>query len=395
MQPSETQWQEIEAAWSADRSFEAVRLYRLVTGATVADAYEAVQAYLAKRTPTMPTASAKAVDDRQGDDERVQRYLDSGHARRGELVGHWRNRAGDICVLVLFQREPTPQFELGVFPVEVGNWGHQLNGCSLHLPELEAALAGQRELPGADFAGDVGVTAALRDRLAALRPRPSSPVPASAPSVGVPHWRASRTRLFTLAASVFEDEFLYLPERITPAVWNGVRAAIPGNAAMQEYCDELPAGTLALSAGSEHLERAATPLLWMHCLARCDARAITIGSLDTLFADLAAARVDMSAWTSEVATVWPLWLAVVDVAGRRRELLPWWLRACGAQTDSAIGLLAPHEVRALARRLDVLLAALAEKGALQLSAPDVSAISAVVHAAAEQGRWLVGWEPGT
>lgn len=336
-----------------------------------------------------------AADERQGDGERVRRYLVSGHARRGELVGHWRNRSGDICVLVLFQREPVLRFELGVFPVEVGHWGHQLNGCSLELPEVEAALAGQRELPGADFACNDGIAAALHDRLAALRPRPSSPVPASASASGVPHWRASRTRLFALAASVFEDEFLYLPERIAQAVWDGVRAAIPSNAAMQEHCDELPPGTLTLGVDSEQFRRAAAPLLWMHCLARCDARAITIGSIDTLFSDLAATRVEVSAWTTAVATAWPLWLAVVDVGGRRRELLPWWLRTCGAQTDNAIGLLAPHDVRALARRVDVLLAALAEKGVLRLSAYDVNATSAFVHAAAEQGCWLVGWEPGT
>lgn len=198
-------------------------------------------------------------------------------------------------------------FELGVFPPQVGNWGHQLNGCSVSRGELDAALAGQRQLHGAEFADDGATMAALRQRLAILFPAARAP----AAAVGTVHWRASRTRLFALAAAPFERGFLLRPATLAAAEWSAL-------------------------------------------LAR----------------------------------------AAEDGALRRRQL-PWWLQGTAAASDCAVGLLTPHELRALAGDLADLVAAARTAGHWPLDTTDTTELQDFVAAAAAEGCWLAGIEPGT
>jgi len=385
MHQDDPRWTAIDAALRSDRMMEALRSYRECTGAELAEALRAIEA----RKTTLAAAAAAAADSQLP--AMVQAYLDSGHARRGDLVGHWRNRAGEFCVLVLYQREPVPMFELGVFPPEVGNWGHQLNGCSVSRGELDAALAGQRPLYGAEFADDSTTVAALRQRLAILFPAARAPVAAA----GAVHWRASRTRLFALAAAPFERGFLLRPATLAAAEWSALLARAAEDGALAEQLHELPVAARALVAGEPNVAPVAHPLLWIDCVSRCQARAWTTDSCDTLFADLAAQPLGDFADSPTLASAAALLYASVDVGALRRRQLPWWLQGTAAASDCAVGLLAPHELRALAGDLADLIAAARSAGSWPLTPTDTTELQDFLAAAAAEGCWLVGIEPGT
>ena len=381
MHQDDPRWTAIDAALRGDRMIEAIRSYREDTGSELADALRAIEArkalLAAVADPPLPAM--------------VQAYLDSGHARRGDLVGHWRNRAGEFCVLVLYQRQPAPMFELGVFPPQVGHWGHQLNGCSVSRSELDAALAGQRALYGAEFADEGASVAALQQRLAVLFPATRAPTA----TTGAVHWRASRTRLFALAAAPFERGFLLRPATLAAAEWSDLLARAADDSALAELIDELPAAARALVAGEPNVAAVAQPLLWIDCVTRCQARAWTTDSCDTLFADLAARPLGEFTASPALAATAALFCASVDVGAQRRRQLPWWLQGTATASDCAVGLLAPHELRELADTLGDLIAASRTAGTWPLSPTDTSALYEFVAAAAAEGRWLVGIEPGT
>ena len=328
----------------------------------------------------------------------IERYLASGFARPGEMVGHWRNARGDVCVLVMFQREPQALFELGVFKPEIGSWGHDLNGFTLSRQELEAAIDGQREIYGTDLAGLTHVREGLRVRLNALFAPKVAAKPVSQPATQpatVPYWRSSHTVFFSLAAEPLEADFVYRPATMSNAAWLLFLQAAAADSDMQEYCDALPAAALQRQPTTLRIPLAAAPLVWMSCLQHCEARSVGVDSLDTLFADLACAPIDTDGIDPDLAMAWPIWLGLVDVATLRRAALPWWLGATATVTESAIGLLAPHEVRMLASHIDGVLQLVVEIGGVELSASDRQAIAVFVREAAETQRWLVGLESGT
>lgn len=385
MHQDDPRWTAIDAALRSDRMMEALRSYRENTGSELAEALRAIEA----RKATLASVAAAAADSQLP--AMVQAYLDSGYARRGDLVGHWRNRHGDFCVLVLYQRQPVPMFELVVFPEKIGHWGHQLNGCLIDLEELEAALAEQRAVHGVEFGDDGASVAALRQRLAALFP--AAPRPGAA--TGVVHWRASRTRLFALAAAPFERGFLLRPATLAAAEWSALLARAAEDGALAEQLDELPVAARALVAGEPNVAPVAQPLLWIDCVTRCQARAWTTNSCDTLFADLAARPLGAFADSPTLASAAALFCASVDVGALRRRQLPWWLQGTAAASDCAVGLLTPHELRALAGDLADLVAAARSAGHWPLDTTDTTELQDFVAAAAAEGCWLVGIEPGT
>ena len=323
----------------------------------------------------------------------IQRYLQSGFARPGELVGYWRNSRGDVCVLILFQREPQPLFELGVFKPDIGSWAHEVNGFTLSQPELELAIKGQREIYGTDLLALPQVCEALRKRLIVLFPVDTRPKSA-AQTASVAAWRASRTMLLSLDAAPFEQDFLYRPPASTSQAWQAMLQEAADNSEMQDYLAELPAAVRVWPATSRSQTQTA-PLVWLRCLQCCAAQSFIVDSVDTMFADLAAETVDTGVLEPDAAMAWPIWLGVADVAGLHRVRLPWWLALTGAVTECAIGLLAPHEVGQLARHIECLLQFTNQQTGLTINAEDTRAISNLVRAAASDRRWLVGMEPGS
>ena len=385
MHQEDPRWPAIDASLRGDRMMEALRSYREYTGVELAAALRAIEARKAKLAAVAapaPEASLPAM---------VQAYLDSGYARRGELVGHWRKRHGEFCVLVLYQRQPVPMFELGVFPEKIGHWGHQLNGTITDLGALEAALTGQRDWYGTEIADDDGRVAALRQRLAALFPA----TPRSAAATAAVHWRASRTRLFALTAAPFERAFLLRSATLAATEWSALLARAADDGALAELLQELPVAARSLVAREPNVAPVAQPLLWIDCVTQCQARAWTVASCDTLFADLAARPLGNFAGSPALASAASLFGSSVDVAAHRRRQLPWWLQGTAAAGDCAIGLLTPHELRALADALGDLVAAARSAGTWPLTTIDTAELQDFIAAATAEGRWLVGIEPGT
>lgn len=128
----------IDAALADQQVIEAIRLYREAMQVSLIEGRRFIEA----RKALLPSAApAEHIGDAVP--EQVRRYLDTGHARSGELLAWWRNPRGDFCVLVRYASTPQPLFEIGVFPPVVGHWGHDLNGLRCDLPQLVDALMGE------------------------------------------------------------------------------------------------------------------------------------------------------------------------------------------------------------------------------------------------------------
>ncbi|MBK6436204.1 MAG: hypothetical protein IPF83_10255 [Rhodanobacteraceae bacterium] len=385
MQDDDPLWQDIDAMLLAGNAIVAIRRYREYTGSDLAPSVLAIEARKRRfETPSpIPTIASQELRP-----DGVQAYLDSGHAPRGDCIAWWSTRAGDFCVLVHTVDAPSPGFELALFPRQVGHWGHQLQGYRLALRDL-LALAEQSALPyRVDFGENSKPPPALREWIAGYLARTRA-VPTS-----TPHWRASRTCLFALSAPEFERDHLFRPPFLDADAWAAVRIMAASDSAMQEYLDELPADEHERVDAVPNLTLRAQPLLWMACLRCCDARALEADAFDTWFADLDTAIVEPRLPLALHPT-WTLWRGLIDIAATRRSGLPWWLRGTGEVSTCAIGLLAPHEVRYLAAQLPSLWSMLEQLGAPLLPAAERGDWLAFITAAASDGRWLVGVEPGS
>lgn len=362
---------QIDAALAADKVIEAIRLYRVATQADLLSGRRFVEARRSMLEPVRavpPTVPAP-----------VQRYLDSGHARRGELFGYWRNARRDWCVLVMFQRQPQALFELGVFAETIAHWGHDLGGRTATVDDLRGALS-TGGFAGAEWGDDAHATAQLRARLRALLPRIAAP-PAVAGSV-----TPSRTAIRVLDGPRFERDWLYLPVRVDGDWWQ-LRAA----RAVSEQA--LAGGSLPLTdvESGKVWPQAAGPLLWSLCCSDCSIASMQAGAADTLFSDLEAQPPNWEALAPAVQMAWFELLLLVDVSTHRRSALPWWLQALAAERSASVGLLGPAAARLLSRHAPELRRLFAENRLLD----DINSILELAGTAAADSHWLVGWEPGT
>ena len=184
-------------------------------------------------------------------------YLDSGFARRGELIGHWRSARHDWCVLVMFQRQPRALFELGVFAETIAHWGHDLNGRTATLDELRDALS-TAGFAGAEWGDAAGVPAQLHARLRELLP-PVAVRPTAASSA-----TPSRTAIYVLDGQRFERDWLFLPSQVDGDWWQ-LHAARAATA--QALLDE--SFPLTVVEPGMAWPQAAGLLLWTVCCGEC------------------------------------------------------------------------------------------------------------------------------
>lgn len=373
--PSSAQWAMIDAAVAEQRQIEAIRLYREATGVALAVAIRALQdrASAASQHPQRLTAAAF--------DLLLQRYFDSGYARPGELWARWQNSTGDCCVLVQIQVVPEPRFELGVFAPGLAHWGHQLNGATLDLAQLRAALAGDGPA-GADWRESPATAELLRRRLLDLTD--------TAP---LRHSRtdgfAAHTALIALRSEVFERDYRHLPALLSMTEWHALHARAMD---CSEAAEMLEAGTPpvgALSADRIELAPASGPVIYALCIADCAASQHEIQASDTYFADLAASRIDSATLSPAAMAAWEIWLQLTDTAGQARHSLPWWLRATGSVRHVNVGLIDPGQAALLQRHQAELQTLLLPHAA----SVDTQRLFALVATAAEAGQWVLGYEP--
>lgn len=383
-EPDAAAWADIDAALAAGNLMAALLRYRTLTGAGIGPArvlLEARSAALVRPAPAPPADAAVP--------EAVQRYLDSGHARPGTLLGWWRNRRGDWNVLVAPASTPG-QLEIGVFPPDHGAWGHALNGYLLGIPQWRALLEAQGEPPSTDLGAD---GPALRTRLAqAIAALPGAPVaslprpaPARALSLG-------KGLIAALAAAPFERDWLFLPRPLTDPP--SLAARVLQHPASREAWEEEAQGELLAALSGTALSQAVLSALLHLVLAECAEDKHQVYSVDVLFADLAAGPPRFAPADGALTQAFALWLAIADPNGQRRPQLPWWLRDA-ANARACAGLLSPPEVRELARWLDPLLAALAGAAGGTHGGTDQRAIADLVRRAAAAGHWILGWEPSS
>lgn len=384
--PDEAQWQQIDEALRTNRLIEAIRLYRVATRSELAMATSTIR----QRQASLHDVDSAVSPMSEPLPEMVRHYLDGGHGRPGELVAQWRNRKGDHCVLVLYQRVPVPMFELGVFP-PVGHWGHDLNGAIYSLAEVGQVVSGERAFYGADFGDDTQALATIRSWLATLT---ATPVKRQVIE-SVLRLRSSRTALYSLDGARFEHDFLFLPQQVPLDWWRETQALAATDGDLHECIEELPAGAITEYPTSVSLGAGTGMVVWARSAIQCAATMTAIDELDTLFADLAAQPIDDQRFTPQTRTAYGLMRGAIDVAGLRRAQRPWWLDALAAQTTASIGLLAPHELRHIARHRDDMSAVLNTSEIPQAMRADLDTVLTAITQAAAADRWLIGIEPGT
>lgn len=384
-EPDAGSWAEIDAALAAGNLMHALARYRGITGAGIGPARVLLEA----RRAALPGAAPPVQPAPDAMPDAVQRYLASGHARPGALLGWWTNSRGEWNVLVAPTATPG-ELELGVFGPEPGPWGHTLHGHRLGSTHWRALLSGDGNPPGTDFgppAGSRSIRLALAQAIHAL--------PVATPVITrMPIARPSLNKGFVAALDVvpFERDWLFLtlPPADPGALAARARADIDTCALWQ---DTHAAADLepALRAGAGTLF--ASGVLLELALAECGRDHTGRFDVDAPFSDLAAQPPAAATLTPALLQALALWLAIADPQGRRPTHRPAWLQAT-AHGRACAGLLSPPEVRELARWLDDLLPLLMSAAGARSSGRDLQSIAAVVRTAAAAGHWLLGWEPG-
>lgn len=370
---------EIDAALAAQRQIEAMRLYRDATQSTLVEArdfVEARQRELAIAGTDQDTAIVIP--------DAVQRYLDSGYARRGELVGWWRSPGGDWCVLVCYASSPVPLFEIGIFASGIGHWGHDLHGHTCTRSELDQALCGAG-FYRAEWGEDGLVVAWLRERLQRsallMPPRTATRGPA----------RPSRSGVFLLDGERFEREWLNLPARVDARWWEPRRQRIAADSDLLELASVINIDCAQPQNVPLNLGVDAGPLLWSLCHEECARESVLAESSDTLFADLESQPPPWRDLAVAAQPAWNILLAMIDIGARQRRFLPWWLKAAAEQSTASVGLLSPLDTRRLLPSASELQGLFATHAA-QL---DIASRLQLCARAAQGGHWVLGWEPGT
>jgi hypothetical protein len=371
---------EIDAALIEQRMIEAIRIYRQETGVTLAEARDFVEVRQRALGPLRLLEAGAAVATLPGD---VQRYLDSGHARKGELFGWWRSPRADWCVLVRYANEPQAMFEIGVFPPAIGHWGHDLHGLRCTAIELAAALDGGG-FAGAEWDGPK-IVAELRQRLRGI----SSTSDSASKLRATP--RPSCSTVFVLDGACFERDWLCLIPPLDPVWWAPRRLRVANDAELIELAGLLPGRYLEQGNSAIECSSEAGPMLWALCHEECLRESVQAQSSDTLFADIESHPPDWRGLSIGTRPAWNTLLALVDIAARRRDALPWWLQAAAEYSTASIGLLGPSDTRRLSQCATELLDLFVDRP----EQPDIAACLKLCSRAAQESHWLLGWEAGT
>jgi len=368
---------EIDAALAAQRMFDAIRIYRQATQISLADARVFIETRQALVSATAAPVSAQA----ESTPAEIERYLQSGHARTGDLIAWWRSPRGDFCVLVRYAITPQVEFELGVFPAVVGHWGHDLNGLTCGLADLQRALSGSG-FAGAEWGVGNPIVANIRMALSVAKAQPSTPSCERA--------RPSRSAVFLLDGERFERDWLYLPTQLDPAWWEPRRQQIAADSELAELAMELAIDFQTPAVATFNATPAMGPLLWALCHRECASDSVLADSSDSLFADLEA---QPPAWSTLSAAAQPAWstlLAMVDCSAHRRAMLPWWLQAAASHSAASVGLLSAIDCRLLHRFASELHALFGG----HLAQADIAARLLMCERAAAANDWVLGWEAG-
>jgi hypothetical protein len=375
--PDPTLLAKIDGALAGQRMFEEMRVYRLAMQASMTEA----RAFVEARQALLSTGSAPVLAPANATPAEVQRYLQSDHARAGNLIAWWRGPRGDYCVLVRYATTPQAKFELGVFPAVVGHWGHDLNGLTCDLADLQRALAGNG-FTGAEWGAGNPVIASIQAALDAGQTKQAAPSPERA--------RPNRSVLFLLDGERFERDCRYLPTQLDPSWWEMRRQEIAADSELSELASELSIEFQYPAVAAFNAGPAIGPMLWTLCHRECAGAEVLAESSDSLFADLEARPPGWRSLSPAVLPAWNTLLAMVDCSARRRDCLPWWLQAAASHSSASVGMLSAVDCRLLHHFADPLHALFNEHPAQA----DIFARLELCARAAAGNHWVLGWEQG-